>query len=76
MGIVTIFYLDDILIVGKTKLECKTNTATTLELFIKLGFIINFDKSILVPQQVIQFLGFIYNTRNMCVSLPDKKVLG
>ena len=39
-----------------------------------LGFIINKEKSIMTPTQVIQFLGFIINSNTMMILLPQEKV--
>lgn len=73
-GIVTIFYLDDILIIGDDRNECQKNTLIVVNLLQSLGFIVNWDKSILTPQQKIKYLGFNYDTINMRISLPNGKI--
>lgn len=40
----------------------------------ELGFIVNREKSSLVPTQVITFLGFIVNSTIETLSLPEEKV--
>nr|CAH7740396.1 unnamed protein product [Callosobruchus chinensis] len=72
-GMLTVFYLDDIVIIGKDKLECMKNTKITLTLLEILGFLVNLEKSSLHPQQAITFLGFNYDTVNMHISLPIEK---
>lgn len=66
-------YLDDIFCIGDTYTECQTNVTKTIELLNCLGFVINYEKSNLEPRQICKFLGFIYNTINMSLSLPATK---
>lgn len=75
-GYRSVIYLDDILCIGRTYLECQDNVNKTLDLLRCLGFVVNFDKSNLKPRQVCRFLGFIYNTVDMSLSLPDEKRKG
>lgn len=49
-----------------------TLTLDTLEC---LGFLVNYDKSILVPTQRIEFLGIVVNSASMEIPFPQKKVL-
>lgn len=69
----SVIYLDDILCIGKTYTECLNNVNETLRVLTCLGFVINYKKSSLLPQQECKFLGFIYNTTNLSVSLPIDK---
>ena len=39
-----------------------------------LGFVVNFEKSCFVPAQQLEFLGFLVNSRDMTLLLPDCKV--
>ncbi len=48
--------------------------ATAQYLLENLGFVINFEKSCFTPTQVLEFLGFLDNTRDMTLHLPDYKV--
>ena len=48
----------------------------TTELLEMLGFVINREKSILSPTQILDdYLGFIINSQEMSLSLPMKKIL-
>jgi len=74
MGIRLVAYLDDLLIIGRTKREAEvafTQAKDTLE---RLGFIINQEKSQNQASQVIEFLGFLINSREMSFKLPPAKV--
>ena len=53
--------------------ECKKTVIATVKLFTKLGFQVHPDKSNLFPSHEIHFLGFILNSRNMTVTLTEKK---
>lgn len=72
-GLVSVIYLDDLLLIAKTKSKCQLNIAKTISLLESLGFIINLRKSCLIPSQTCKFLGFLYNSTNMTVSLPQNK---
>lgn len=72
-GYRSVIYLDDILCIGDTYDECCDNVNRTLTLVKCLGFIINNEKSSLEPSQICRFLGFVYNTVDMSLSLPNNK---
>ncbi|VEN46531.1 unnamed protein product [Callosobruchus maculatus] len=71
-GFISVLYLDDFLLLGSTLLECKRNLQETITLLESLGFIINLAKST-NPRQSCTFLGFIYNSVGMTISLPQDK---
>lgn len=72
-GLLSTLYLDYWLLLGQSYQECLTNVETTRELLISLGFIVNEEKSVLVPSQSYKFLGMIINSSNMTLSLPNEK---
>ena len=72
-GCVIIAYIDDTLLIGDTKLEVERAVSLTKSLFIRLGFLINLDKSVLTPTQNIEFLGFRINSTEMSVTLTKHK---
>lgn len=73
-NVLLVIYLDDILIIARDRLECKINTNLTINLLTNLGFIINTEKSQLIPSQKITYLGFTYDLTRMTISLPLKKI--
>ncbi len=72
-GICIIQYLDDFLIISKSKTEAKKNTEIFVAILIKLGIAINWEKSVLTPNKVIPFLGFILDSKKMQIIVPRKK---
>lgn len=73
-GFRSVIYLDDILCLGNTYNDCLTNVRETLNFLKCLGFIVNSNKSCLEPQQCCKFLGFMFNSIDMTISLPlDKR---
>ena len=66
-------YIDDQYLQGDTKDECLSNVSDTVALLTKLGFLIHPDKSVLVPVQMITFLGFIRDSIQMLVRPRLKK---
>ena len=73
-GVRLIAYLDDFLIMGETRQLALQHAATTLNLLEGLGFVANYPKSVLIPSQEIEFLGFIVNSLNLSLSLPTDKI--
>ena len=66
----SVFYLDDSLLIGKDRMECTQNVEHTAALLTNAGFIINVDKSSFSPSKEITFLGFCLNSETMTISLP------
>ena len=73
-GVRLLLYLDDMLIIGSTPRKVNDFTQMAVNLLKALGFIINLDKSVLTPTQVITFLGFTINSITMRFTLPSEKV--
>ena len=73
-GIRLIAYLDDFLIMAESKQLALQHAATTLNILEGLGFVINYQKSLLIPSQQIEFLGYIVNSVSMSLSLPKDKL--
>ena len=72
-GILCINYLDDFFIFGSTAESCARDTALTTRMLESLGFVINNEKSSLQPSKQQKFLGFLFDSKNLTISLPSKK---
>lgn len=72
-GYKSVFYLDDIYLLGKTVKECNENVSTTMDLLLSLGFLFN-KKCELKPEKIQKFLGFILNSERMILTLPEEKI--
>ena len=66
-------YIDDSFYLEDSYLECEEATLHAVQLFISLGFKIHPEKSVVIPTQVLEFLGFILNSILMTVTLTGKK---
>lgn len=66
-------YIDDLLILGLSIQECFNNLKHVIHSLTELGFCINVDKSIFMPSQVMEFLGFIIDSRAMTIELTAEK---
>ena len=73
LGIICVIYLDDILIIASDFKKCKSDVRLIITFLEKLGFIINYKKSILNPSIEIQYLGFIFNSVEMTIEIPEDK---
>ena len=72
-GLRILIYLDDMLLMVSDPglLRDQMNHVTTL--LESLGFVLNHKKCITENTQLIEFLGFIVDSRNMTLSLPSEK---
>ena len=73
MGIIILCYIDDCIIIADSPSELLIHTEYAIKLFDRLGLTVHPSKSSFTPSQVIEFLGFIIDSRKMTVSLPPKK---
>ena len=65
-----VVYLDDFLIIGRTKEECQHAFDTLMQLLLDLGFQISPSK-VVPPCQQLVFLGVQFDTINLELSLPQ-----
>lgn len=72
-GYISVYFLDDTLLIGTTLQECQDNVDVTVSLFKQLGLRINEEKSVLVPTTRVKFLGFEFCSKSMSVILPQLK---
>ena len=61
IGICIVIYLDDMLIIGRTREETIALRDTVILLLQCLGFVVNYKMSVMTPVQEIEFLGMIVN---------------
>ena len=67
-------YLDDFLILASSPDNLSSVTQIVLDTLKGLGFSINMEKSDLAPRQVIEYLGVLFNLKDLSLSLPEDKV--
>ena len=72
-GHLNVGYIDDSYLQGSDTKECLLNISDTQTLFTRLGFVINLEKSCLIPAQQITFLGFVLDSVAMTIALTDDK---
>jgi hypothetical protein len=72
-GIQVSFYIDDSLIRGQTPDSTRADTLLFGNLLQQAGFLLNESKSVAEPTQRILHLGFIVDSVEMEVSLPQEK---
>ena len=72
-GYLSVVFVDDSYLQGHTFSTCKDNVNATVDLLQFLGFTIHPEKSVLVPTQEIEFLGFVLNSVEMKIKLTDCK---
>lgn len=67
-------FIDDTLICNNSQSSCLACIEDTIVLLQKLGFCVNYEKSVLTPTRNIEYLGNIIDTISMTVSLPARRV--
>lgn len=70
----TIVYLDDFLIISKSKRDCAEALKVLIQLLRKLGFMIHWGK-VVDPTTRITFLGIELDSISMTLRLPEEKLL-
>ena len=68
-------HIDDSFLMGHTYTSCGENIWETTNTFLKLGFVIHPTKSVLIPTQELEFLGFLLNSNSMTIRLPPRKAI-
>jgi len=74
LGIRMVAYIDDFLLLAHTKEEAHLQAQLMVTLFQALGFLINTEKSLLTPQQEIEFLGIVIQSHPPTFHLPQHKL--
>jgi hypothetical protein len=74
-GLLSTLYLDDWFLIAPSYQKCVTNIDMTIKLVTSLGFIVNNQKSVLVPSTSCKFLGMIIDSHSMTLSLTSEKRL-
>ena len=73
MGHICMGHRDDSFLLGYEYTACTRNVQDTVDAFQKMGFVIHPVKSVFIPTQEIEFLGFLLNSILMTIRLPPTK---
>jgi hypothetical protein len=73
-GLRLIIYLDDILILNTSRERVIADLEVVIELLQRLGFIINWEKSVLEPSQSLDYLGLVIDSNRLSFALPIAKI--
>ena len=68
-------YIDDWLVLAPSRALCQDQTSALKSLASNLGFVINEEKSELVPAQTFTYLGMVFNTRSQTVCPTETRIL-
>jgi hypothetical protein len=74
-GLRLIIYLDDILILNSNAEGAGRDYLFAVSIFEKCGFLINLEKSVETPEQVIEYLGLIIDSKSLSLSLRPEKIV-
>ena len=74
LGVRLVIYIDEILVMVESREKAEDQASGLTYLLQCLGFTVNMTKSILIPTQSLEFLGFSVDSRTMELSLPAHKL--
>jgi hypothetical protein len=74
LGIVILFYIDDMRCVAKSFEECERFFHAAMSFLVKSGWQIKAGKGIWIPTQRGEFLGLIHDMVKMFYYVPEKKM--
>ncbi|XP_011883675.1 PREDICTED: uncharacterized protein LOC105570834 [Vollenhovia emeryi] len=69
----TVLPFDDLLLFGLSEQNCLRNLRASMDLLSSLGFLLNYKKSQLIPAQRCKYLGFIFDSVQQSVAIPQKR---
>ena len=69
-----VIYIDDLLVLASSYSQCVRDAQLVVDTLVKLGFHIKVKKCVFTPSQDVFFLGYLWDTRAMLVSLPEEKL--
>jgi hypothetical protein len=72
-GIRIVVYLDDLLVLGQSAQQTAHHTQLVLDHLTALGFDLHRTKCHLQPTQQLEFLGFVVDTTELKLTLPEPK---
>ena len=75
-GVQVLAYLDDLILWHQDKVTCQKHAKLTVETLQELGFLINFEKSILSPSRTITWLGVVWYGTLPSVGLTQEFIMG
>ena len=73
LGHISSNYIDDLILQGRTYIDCVHNVIDTVSQLEPLGFVIHPDMSVFVPSQVLIVLRFVINTVTLTICLTAEK---
>ena len=71
--IIIVIYLDDVLIIARSEIECRQNIELVKDLLEYVGLVINIENYVLEPAKACKFFGFNINSHTFTIELPDDK---
>ena len=74
IGHTSLDYFDDLIVLNQHQRELQKDVNSLLWLLQSLGFVINWEKSILCPTQNIEYLEFMVNSLDLTLYLPGQKL--
>ena len=74
MGHSNVAYIDDSFLQSDTYDHCRQNIKDTMNLVDSVGLTVHPEKSVIIPAQCIEFVGFLLNSKEMTVKLASRKV--
>jgi hypothetical protein len=72
-GVRVVIYLDDMLFLNQDRKGLLEDVEMAVELLLSLGFLINWDKSLIEPCHSLEYLGMVIDAQSLSFILPEEK---
>ena len=67
-------YIDDGILIAKTSFSCEISYKFSVFILMLSGWQVQPDKCVSIPTQTITYLGYILNSRDLTISVPESKI--
>ncbi len=74
MGIQMAYFIDDLLVMGQTKLKAETQAKTVIKWIQNCDFVINKKKSMTSANTIVDFLGVTLDMLQNLLKIPQAKI--
>ena len=66
-------FIDDLITMCRSFVEYERNSKLIVTLLDNLGFVVHWDKSLVVPARSIEYFDFVTDSQSVTISLTQKK---
>ena len=73
LGFLLVIYIDDLLFMANSYEECANAIKVACQVLQRLGFLVNYQKSSIIPDTSIEYLGLVFDSVRFAISISEVK---